>query len=191
MSVRDTHARLATPGECAIIPTNSGQPVCLGSIDDADYIIQMKCCCKKGVTDAISLSFCILNICGDFRDFATIQYGSRPNALLVGDMANYDLLQMSMRHITEDLKHIGKVTAVLLEPMDDPIVEPAAFLARALALNNNLLFGCEHIQLVDRALMYVDMHNAYKVWIVTSTPQSRTISLPLVLQNAVGDVARC
>ena len=64
-------------------------------------------------------------------------------------------MQMSTRHITQDLKHIGKLTTVLLEPMDDSTTHPATYLARALALNNNLPFGFERIQLVDRAPMHL------------------------------------
>ena len=83
-----------------------------------------------------------------------------------------------MKRITADLKRIGKLTAVLLEPVDDSVPKPTMFLTRALALTNNLPFGCERIQLVDRALMHLDTHNMYEVWVVTSTPQSRTMSVP-------------
>ena len=40
---------------------------------------------------------------------------------------------------------------MLIEPMDDSIAKPATFLARALALNNNLLFGYERIQLPSKS----------------------------------------
>ena len=59
------------------------------------------------------------------------------------------------------------------------------FSTRALALTNNLLFGCECIQLADRALMHVDTHNMYEVWVVMSTPQSRTMSVPLDIEDEV------
>ena len=39
MSVRDTQARLATPGEEVIIPADARQLACLAAIADADYII--------------------------------------------------------------------------------------------------------------------------------------------------------
>ena len=39
MSVPDTEARLATPGDEVIVPADAGQLACLAAIDDADYII--------------------------------------------------------------------------------------------------------------------------------------------------------
>ena len=52
MSVRDTQARLATPGDEVIVPADAGQLACLAAIDDADYIIHDEVVLKSGVTDA-------------------------------------------------------------------------------------------------------------------------------------------
>ena len=90
--------------------------------------------------------------------------------MLTRDMSNYDRLQMSMTCITQDLKHTGRVTAVLVVHMHDSIAKPVAFLARALALNNNLLFCGERIQLAVRALMHVDMHNTYPTPLAQALP---------------------
>ena len=49
MSVRDTQARLATPGDEVIVPADAGQLACLAAIDDADYIIQDEVVLKSGV----------------------------------------------------------------------------------------------------------------------------------------------
>ena len=57
MSVWDTQARLATPGQEVIVPADAGQLACLVAIDDADGIIQDEIVLKSGVTEAASLSF--------------------------------------------------------------------------------------------------------------------------------------
>ena len=57
MSVRDTQARLATPGDEVIVPADIGQLASLAAIDDADYIIQDEVVLKSGVTEAASMSF--------------------------------------------------------------------------------------------------------------------------------------
>ena len=63
MSVRDTQARLATPGEEVIVPANAGQLACLATIDDADYIIQDEVVLKSGVPEAASLSYDLFKDC--------------------------------------------------------------------------------------------------------------------------------
>ena len=57
MSVRDTQARLPTPGDEVIVPADAGQLACLAAIDDADYIIQDEVVLKSGVPEAASLSY--------------------------------------------------------------------------------------------------------------------------------------
>ena len=57
MSVRDTQARLATPGDEVIVPADAGQLACLAAIDDTDYIIQDEVVLKSGVPEAASLSY--------------------------------------------------------------------------------------------------------------------------------------
>ena len=57
MSVQDTQARLATPGDEVIVLADAGQLACLAVIDDADCIIEDEVVLKSGVTEAASLSF--------------------------------------------------------------------------------------------------------------------------------------
>ena len=63
MSVRDTQARLATPGDEVIVPANAGQLACLPAIDDADYIIQDEVVLQSGVTEAAFPSFHLFKDC--------------------------------------------------------------------------------------------------------------------------------
>ena len=87
MSVPDTWLRPATLGEPVIIPTDSRQLACPGSINDADYIIQNEVLLRKGVCDATSLSLSVFNDC----DTAMLN-GPRPNVVLAGNMSKYDVL---------------------------------------------------------------------------------------------------
>ena len=130
-------------------------------MDDADYIIQDEVLPHRGLTTAISLTFSIFKECDNAEKRAAVFCGTRPNVVLAGDMSECDLLQMSIK-ITADLKHIGKLTVILLEPVDDSVPKQTTFLTRVLALTKNLPFGCECIQLADRALMHLDTHNMYK-----------------------------
>ena len=180
MSVRDAHSRLATSGEIVIILSDSGPVACLGSMDDVDYIIQDEVLLDRGLIDATSPTFSVFKDCGHADKLAVVLYGTRPNVVLARDMSEYHQLQMSMKRIMANLKHIGKLTVVLLELVDDSVPKPTTFLTRALALTNNLPFGCERIQLADRALMHLDTHNMHEVWMVSSTPQARTMSVPPV-----------
>ena len=90
MSVRDTQARLATPGEEVIVSTDAGQLACLVAIDDADYIILDEVVPKSGVTEAASLSFDLFKDCDSSQKLAAVLYGTRPNVVLVGEMTKYD-----------------------------------------------------------------------------------------------------
>ena len=97
MSVRDTQARLATPGEEVIVPADAGQLACLAAIDAADYIIQDEVVLKSGVAEAASLSFDLFKDCDSFEKVAAVLYGTCPNVVLVGKMIEYEKIQMQLR----------------------------------------------------------------------------------------------
>ena len=61
MSVRDTTARLAMPGNPAFNPSDFGQLACLGSIEDGDVVIQDKLVLRSGLADAAPLSFSLFD----------------------------------------------------------------------------------------------------------------------------------
>ena len=84
MSVRDTQARLATPGDEVIVPADAGQLACLAVIDDADYIIQDEVVLKIGVTKAASLSFDLFKDCDSSEKLAAVLYGSSPTLCSLG-----------------------------------------------------------------------------------------------------------
>ena len=68
MSVPDTEARLATPGDEVIVPADAGQLACLAAIDDADYIIQDEVVPKSGVPEAASLSYDVFKDCDRLKN---------------------------------------------------------------------------------------------------------------------------
>ena len=70
-----------------------------------------------------------------------------------------------------------RFVAILLEPISDDDGRPS-FLNRALALNSNLPFGCEKLQMADRSLMHMRTHDRFDVWIASSTRDSRSLSPP-------------
>ena len=47
--------------------------------------------------------------------------------------------------------------------------QAVSFQSRVLALSNNVPFGCERLQLADKALMDIRTHDWYKGWIMSST----------------------
>ena len=177
MSVRDTQARLATLGEEVIVPTDAGQLACLAAIDDADYIIQEEVVLKSGVTEAASLSFDLFNDCDSSEKLAAVLYGSRPNVVLVGEMTENDKVQGAIKRLLTDLPMLGRFVAIPLEPVRDEDDKPS-FLNRALALNSNLPFGCEKLQMADRSLMHIRTHDRFDVRIASSTRDSRSMSPP-------------
>ena len=134
MSVRDTEARLPTPGEEVIIAAHARQLACLVAIDDADYIIQDEVVLKSGVTEAASLSFDLFKDCDSSEKLAAVLYGSRPNVVLVGEMTEYDKIQNAIKRLLADLPMLGRFVAILLEPVSDDDEKPS-FLNWALALN--------------------------------------------------------
>ena len=174
MSVRDTQARLATPGEEVIVPADAGQLACLAAIDDADYIIQDEVVLKSGVTKAASPSFDLFKDCDSSEKLAAVLYGSRPNVVLVGEMTEYEKIQNAITRLLTDLPMLGRFVAILLEPVSDDDDKPS-FLNRALALNSNLPFGCDKVQTADRSLMHIRTHG---IWIASSTRDFRNLSPP-------------
>ena len=177
MSVRDTQARLATPGDEVIVPADAGQLACLAAIDDADYIIQDEVVLKSGVPEAASLSYDLFKDCDSSEKLAAVLYGSRPNVVLVGEMTEYDKIQHAIKRLLADLPMLGRFVAILLEPVSDDDDRPS-FLNRALALNSNLPFGCEKLQMADRSLMHMRTHDRFDVWIASGTRDSRSLSPP-------------
>ena len=177
MSVRDTQARLATPGDEVIVPANAGQLACLAAIDDADYIIQDEVVRKSGVPEAASLSYDLFKDCDSSEKLAAVLYGSRPNVVLVGEMTEYDKVQHAIKRLLADLPMLGRFVAILLEPVSDDDGR-YSFLNRALALNSNLPFGCAKLQMADRSLMHMRTHDRFDVWIASSTRDSRSLSPP-------------
>ena len=177
MSVRDTQARLATPSDEVIVPADAGQLACLAAIDDADYIIQDEVVLKSGVPEAASLSYDLFKDCDSSEKLAAVLYGSRPNVVLVGEMTEYDKIQNEIKRLLADLPMLGRFVAILLEPVSDDDDRPS-FLNRALALNSNLPFGCDKLQMADRSLMHIRTHDRFDVWIASSTRDSRNLSPP-------------
>ena len=178
MSVRDTQARLATPGEEVIVPADGGQLACLAAIDDAEYIIQDEVVLwSSQVPEAASLSCVLFKGCDSSEKLAAVLYGSRPNVVLVGEMTEYDKIQNAIKRLLGDLPIVGRFVAILLEPVGDDDDRPS-FLNRALALNSNLPFGCDELQMADRSLMHIRTHGGFDVWISSSTRDSRNLSPP-------------
>ena len=177
MSVRDTQARLATPGDAVIVPADAGQLACLAAIDDADYIIQDEVVLKSGVPEAASLSYDLFKDCDSSEKLAAVLYGSRTNVVLVGEMTEYDKIQHAIKRLLADLPMLGRFVVIMLEPVGDDNDRPS-FLNRALALNSNLPFGCDKLQMADRSLMHIRTHGRFDVWIASSTRDSRSLSPP-------------
>ena len=71
----------------------------------------------------------------------------------------------------------GPPVAILLEPVSDED-DKLSFLNRALALNYNLPFGREKLQMADRSIMHMRTHDRLDVWIASSTRDSRSMSPP-------------
>ena len=144
MSVRDTQARLATPGEEVIVPADTGQLACLAAIDDAEYIIQHEVVLKSGVPQAASLSYDLFKDSDSFEKLAAVLYGNRPNVVLVGEMTEYEKIQNAIKRLLADLPMLGRFIAILVEPVSDDDDKPS-FLNQALALNSNFPFGCDKV----------------------------------------------
>ena len=177
MSVRDTQARLASPGEEVIVSADAGQLACLAAIDDAEYIIQDEVVLKSGVTEAASLSFDLFKDCDSSEKLAAVLYGSRPNVVLVGEMTQCDKIQNAIKRLLTDSPVMGRFIAILLEPVSDEDDKPS-FLNRALALNSNLPFGCDKLKMADRSLMHIHTHDRFDVWIARDTRDSKNMSPP-------------
>ena len=171
MSGWDTTARPATPGTPVFTPLDSGQLACLGSID-AGFIFQDKVVLRSGMTNTASLSFSLFDECDTADKLSAVLYASRPNVVLVGIMSEYDRLPDAMKRLATELLALGKFVAVLMEPVDDSMGQAASFLSTALALSSNVPFGCKRLQLADRALMHLRMHDQYKVQVISSTSES-------------------
>ena len=176
MSVRDTQARLATPGDEVIVPADASQLACLAAIDDADYIIQDEVVLKSAVPEAASLSYDLFKDCDSSEKLAAVLYGSRPNVVLGGEMTAYDKIQNAIKRLLSNLPMLGRFVAILLEPVSDD--DRPSFLNRALALNSNLPFGRDKLQMADRSLMHIRTHDRFDVWIASSTRDSRNLSPP-------------
>ena len=177
MSVRDSPARLAPPSEEAIVSADAGQSTCLAAIDDAHYIIRYEVVLNSGVTKAGSLLFDLFKDCDSSEKLAAVLYGSRPNVVLVGEMIEYDEIQNAIKRLLTDLPMLGRFVAILLDPVSDDDDKPS-FLNRALALNSNLPFGCDKLQMADRSLMHIRTHGRFDARIASSTRDSRSMSPP-------------
>ena len=92
-------------------------------------------------------------------------------------MTEYDKIQNAIKRLLADLPMLGRLVAMLLEPVSDDDDKPL-FLNRALALNFNLPFGCDKLQMADRSLMHICTHDRFDVWIASSTRDSRNLSPP-------------
>ena len=92
-------------------------------------------------------------------------------------MTEYDNAQNAIKRLLTDLPMLGRFVAILLEPVSDEDEKPS-FLNRALALNSNLQFGCEKLQMADRSLMHMRTHDRFDVWIASSSRDSRSMSPP-------------
>ena len=92
-------------------------------------------------------------------------------------MTEYDKYQGAIKRLLTDLPMLGRFVAILLEPVSDEDGKPS-FLSCALALNCNLPFGCEKLQMADRSLMHMRTHDRFDVWIARSTRDSRSMSPP-------------
>ena len=132
---------------------------------------------KSGVPEAASLSYDLFKDCDSSKKLAAVLYGSRPNVVLVGEMTEYDKIQNAIKRLLADLPMLGRFVAILLEPVSDDDDRPS-FLNRALALNSNLPFGCDKLQMADRSLMHIRTHDRFDVWIASSTRDSRNLSPP-------------
>ena len=132
---------------------------------------------KSGVTEVASLSFDLFKDCDSSEKLAAVLYGSRPNVVLVGEMTEYEKIQNAIKRLLTDLPMLGRFVAILLEPVSDDDDKPS-FLNRALALNSNLPFCCDKLQMGDRSLMHIRTHSRFDVWIASSTRDSRKLSPP-------------
>ena len=92
-------------------------------------------------------------------------------------MTEYDNIENAIKRLLTDLPMQGRFVAILLEPVSDEDDKPS-FLHRALALNSNLPFGCDKVQMADRSLMYIHTHGRFDVSIASSTRDSRNMSPP-------------
>ena len=68
----------ATPGEPVFLPSNSGQMTCLGSIDDADFILQDELFLKEEFTETPSLSYAVFAECPDGAQLTAVLFENRP-----------------------------------------------------------------------------------------------------------------
>ena len=73
-------------------------------------------------------------------------------------MTGYDKIQGAIKRLLTDLPMLGLFVAVPLDPVSDEDDKPS-FLNRALALNSNLPFGYEKMQMTDKSLMHVPFVN--------------------------------
>ena len=123
----------------------------------------------------------VFNHCDSSEKLAAVLYGSRPNVVLVGEMTEYAKIQNAIKRLLADLPMLGHFVAILLEPFSDDDAKPS-FLNRALALNSNLPFGCDKLQMADSSLMHIRTHGRFDVWIASSTRDSRNLSPPPTYQ---------
>ena len=125
MSVLDTQARLATPGDEVIVSADASQLACLAPINDADYIIVDEVVLKSGVTEAASLSFDLFEDCHSSEKRAAVLYGSHPNVVLVGEMTEYDKIENATKTLLTNLPMLGRFVAILLEPVSEDDDKPS------------------------------------------------------------------
>ena len=117
---------------------------------------------KSGVPEAAPLSYDLFKDCDSSEKLAAVLCGSRPNVVLVGEMTEYDKIQNAIKRLLADLPMLGRFVAILLEPVSDDDGRPS-FLNRALALNSNLPFGCEKLEMAERSLMHMRTHDRFDV----------------------------
>ena len=97
--------------------------------------------------------------------------------MLVGRTTEYEKIQNAIKRLRTDLPMLGRFVAIQLELDSDDDDKPS-FLNRALALNSNLPFGCDKLQMADRSLMHIHTHGRFDVWIPNSTRDSTNVSPP-------------
>ena len=85
--------------------------------------------------------------------------------------------KMQSRGCFPDLPMLGRFVAILPEHVRDDDDKPS-FFNRALALNSNLPFGCDKLQMAHRSLMHIRTHAGFDVWIASSTRDFRNLSPP-------------
>ena len=119
----------------------------------------------------------LFNDCESSEKLLALLYGSCPNVVLDGKMTEYDKVQNAVKRLLTHLPMLGRFVAILLEPVGDED-QKRSFFNRALALNSNLSFGCQKLQMADMFLMHMRTHDRFDVWIASCSRDSMSMSPP-------------